>query len=62
MLGAASGTALRVLSVWPAGGASGVDGAGPVRVVFSVPLAPGSPLPRMAPAIAGRWQQIGRAS
>src|SRR5229473_5974325 len=36
---------LRVVSVSPAGGARGVDGAGPVRVTFSVPLAQDSPLP-----------------
>ncbi len=53
---------LRVVSVSPAGGARGVDGAGPVRVTFSVPLAQDSPLPTLAPAIRGTWQRTGTAA
>lgn len=59
---AVSAAALRVLSVSPADGARGVNGAGPVRVVFSVPLAPDSPLPGLAPAIPGSWQRTGPAT
>ncbi|MDA8320909.1 MAG: Ig-like domain-containing protein [Actinomycetota bacterium] len=59
---AVSAAALRVLSVSPAGGASGVDGAAPVRVVFSVPVAPDSPLPGLAPAVPGHWQRTGPAT
>jgi hypothetical protein len=32
-----------------------VTAADPVRVVFSAPLAPASPLPAFRPAVAGRW-------
>jgi len=46
---------LRVTSVTPGPGTSGVNGAGAVRVTFSAPLAAGSPLPRLFPAIAGTW-------
>jgi hypothetical protein len=51
---------LRVLSVTPATGSRQVNGADPVQVAFSAPLAPGSPRPRLSPAVAGRWQQAGR--
>jgi peptidoglycan hydrolase-like protein with peptidoglycan-binding domain len=50
---------LRVLSVTPAAGAAGVNGAAPVRVNFSAALAAGSPMPAITPRIAGRWQQVG---
>ena len=50
---------LRVLSVSPAPGASGVDGANPVVVTFSAPLADGSPMPSLRPAVRGSWRQDG---
>jgi hypothetical protein len=46
---------LRVLSISPGNGAGQVNGAGPVQVVFSAPLAPTSPLPTFSPSVAGRW-------
>jgi hypothetical protein len=49
---------LQVISVTPARGASRVNGAAPVRVVFSAALAVDSPLPRLSPAIAGSWQRL----
>jgi peptidoglycan hydrolase-like protein with peptidoglycan-binding domain len=49
---------LQVLSVTPAAGATGVNGAAPVRVVFSTALASDSPLPAIAPRIAGSWQRV----
>jgi len=49
---------LRVLSVTPAAGAAGVNGAAPVKVVFSAALAAASPLPTIAPRIAGSWQRV----
>jgi hypothetical protein len=55
---AASGP-LRVLSVTPAAGAVGVNGAAPVKVTFSTALAQDSPLPAIAPRIPGRWQRVG---
>jgi peptidoglycan hydrolase-like protein with peptidoglycan-binding domain len=35
-----------------------VNGARPVRIVFSAPLAADSPLPELSPAIAGQWQPV----
>ena len=46
---------LRVVSVTPAAGASGVNGAGPIRVQFSAPLSAGSPTPALSPSIPGSW-------
>jgi hypothetical protein len=48
---------LQVLTVTPAARATGVNGAAPISVVFSAALAPGSPMPRISPRIAGRWQR-----
>jgi peptidoglycan hydrolase-like protein with peptidoglycan-binding domain len=50
---------LRVVSVTPAAGAKGVNGAAPIRVRFSAPLAAGTPMPALSPHIAGRWQVKG---
>jgi hypothetical protein len=50
---------LRVVSVTPADGAKGVNGAAPVRVRFSALLAAGTPMPTLWPHIAGSWQAEG---
>ena len=50
---------LRVLSVTPAAGAKGVNGAAPIRVRFSAPLAASTPMPALWPHIAGSWQAEG---
>jgi peptidoglycan hydrolase-like protein with peptidoglycan-binding domain len=50
---------LRVLLVTPAPGAKGVNGAAPVRVRFSAPLAADSLMPTLSPSIAGSWQVEG---
>jgi peptidoglycan hydrolase-like protein with peptidoglycan-binding domain len=50
---------LQVLSVTPAAGARGVNGAAPIRVQFSAPLAASTPTPRLSPQIAGNWQVQG---
>ena len=50
---------LRVLSVTPAAGAKGVNGAAPIRVQFSAPLAANTPMPALSPHIAGSWQVEG---
>ena len=50
---------LQVLSVTPAAGAKGVNGAAPIRVQFSAPLAASTPMPTLSPHIAGRWQVEG---
>jgi peptidoglycan hydrolase-like protein with peptidoglycan-binding domain len=53
---------LRLLSVSPADGSRGVDGAGNVTVTFNEPLTAAAPLPRLSPAIAGTWQRQGDAA
>jgi peptidoglycan hydrolase-like protein with peptidoglycan-binding domain len=45
----------RVLSVSPASAARQANGAAPVEVVFSAPLAASSPMPRITPAVQGTW-------
>jgi peptidoglycan hydrolase-like protein with peptidoglycan-binding domain len=60
LAGQATGTTpLRVLSVSPAPGARGTDGSQPVVVTFSAPLAAGSPVPSLKPAVRGSWHQAG---
>jgi lipoprotein-anchoring transpeptidase ErfK/SrfK len=51
--------ALQVLSVTPAAGAKGVNGASPIRVQFSAPLAANTPMPTLSPHITGTWQVEG---
>ncbi len=53
---------LQLVSMTPAAGAKGVNGAGPIRVRFSAPLAPHSPMPTLSPSIAGRWTVQGDAA
>src|SRR5580658_340995 len=50
---------LQVLSVSPGSGAKGVNGAAPIRVQFSAPLAASTPMPQLSPSIAGKWQVQG---
>jgi peptidoglycan hydrolase-like protein with peptidoglycan-binding domain len=47
-----------VVSVTPASHSQGVNGAAPVTVVFSAPLAADSPMPALTPAIDGSWQRV----
>ena len=47
--------ALQMVSITPAAGAKGVKGTSPIRVQFSAPLAPNSPMPTLSPSIAGHW-------
>jgi peptidoglycan hydrolase-like protein with peptidoglycan-binding domain len=51
-----------VLSVTPADGTTGVNGAAEIKVVFSAPLSPTSPMPTLRPSIAGTWQRSGSAA
>jgi hypothetical protein len=46
---------LQVVSVAPAAGAKGINGASPIRVQFSSPLAASSPMPTLSPSIPGHW-------
>ena len=52
---------LQVVSVTPAAGARDVNGLSPIRVQFSAPLAPSSPMPTLSPSIAGTWTDQGDA-
>ncbi len=49
----------QVFSVSPADGATKVNGAASIRVVFSAPLSTSSPMPTLSPAIKGTWQRSG---
>src|SRR5215472_14092872 len=55
---AAAVQAETVVSVTPAAHSQGVNGASPVQVVFSAPLAADSPMPTLSPAIDGSWQRV----
>jgi hypothetical protein len=50
---------LRLVSVTPAGGSVGVNGAAPVTVEFNGPLKNGSPSPVIQPAVRGTWTHSG---
>ena len=50
---------LQVTSVTPADGTANVSGVTPIKVQFSEPIAPASPLPYVQPAVAGTWQGAG---
>lgn len=50
---------LRVMSVSPSAGARDVNGAEPITVVFSAPLASDSPMPKLSPAVSGTWRRQG---
>ena len=50
---------LNVLSVTPAAGAKGVNGAAPITVQFSAPLAASTAMPQLSPHITGSWQVEG---
>lgn len=50
---------LRLLSVTPADGSRGVDGADSITVTFSKPLPATAALPRLSPAVPGSWQREG---
>ena len=50
---------INVMSVTPATGAKGVNGAAPIKVQFSAPLAANTPMPQLSPHITGSWQVEG---
>ena len=54
--------ALQLVSMTPAAGAKGVIGTSPIRVQFSAPLAPNSPMPALSPSIPGHWAVQGDAA
>jgi hypothetical protein len=47
--------ALLVRGISPASNATGVDGANPIIVTFSAPVAARSPFPVLTPSVAGSW-------
>jgi peptidoglycan hydrolase-like protein with peptidoglycan-binding domain len=49
---------VNVVSVTPASHSHDVNGASPIQVVFSAPLAADSPMPTLSPAVAGNWQRV----
>jgi peptidoglycan hydrolase-like protein with peptidoglycan-binding domain len=51
-----------VVSITPAEGSTSVDGAADIRVEFSAPLSPHSPMPTLEPAIDGTWQRHGNTA
>jgi len=53
---------LQLVSMTPAAGAKGVNGTSPIRVQFSAPLAPNSPMPALSPSIPGHWAVQGDAA
>jgi hypothetical protein len=59
--GAQAGTAapLRVESVTQGGAVTGTNGASPIRVTLSAPLAGNSPMPALHPATPGSWAKAG---
>jgi len=50
---------VKFLSVSPAPGATGVNGASTITVTYSAPLPASAPFPSLSPAIAGTWQRRG---
>ena len=53
---------LEIVSVTPASGSGQVNGALPIKVVFSAPLASNSPMPTLSPHIPGSWRVAGDAA
>jgi len=51
-----------VVSVSPAAGTTGVNGAADITVAFAQPLSPTSPMPTVTPAIKGTWQWSGNSA
>jgi lipoprotein-anchoring transpeptidase ErfK/SrfK len=56
---ASPATPLQVVSVTEGGTTTGTDGADPVQVRLSAPLAATSPLPAIRPAVPGTWKRSG---
>ena len=54
--------ALQVTSVTPGSGSHGLNGTNLIEVSFSAPLADGSPLPKLTPAVPGSWQVQGNSA
>ena len=53
---------LQVVSVTPADGSKGVNGADDITVAYNQPLPPAAPLPSLSPSVAGTWQREGNTA
>jgi L,D-transpeptidase catalytic domain len=53
---------LTVVTTTPVQHQQGVNGAAPVQVRFSTPLADGSPMPTITPDVPGTWQRTGHGT
>jgi hypothetical protein len=51
--------AVRVVSVSPGNGSTGVNGASPITATYSGPITKATTLPTLSPRIAGSWQVSG---
>jgi hypothetical protein len=56
---ASPATPLQVVSVTQGGATTRTDGADPIQVTLSAPLAATSPMPIVRPHVAGTWKQTG---
>jgi peptidoglycan hydrolase-like protein with peptidoglycan-binding domain len=54
--------ALQVTSVTPGSSASNINGTNLIEVNFSAPLAAGSPMPKLTPAVPGSWNVQGSSA
>jgi hypothetical protein len=50
---------ISLVSVSPGNGSTDVNGASPITVTYSGPIAKSAPLPTLSPSIAGSWQVSG---
>jgi L,D-transpeptidase catalytic domain/Bacterial Ig-like domain len=53
---------LSIVTTTPAQHQQGVNGAGPVQVQFSTPLADDSPMPTITPDVPGTWERTGHGT
>jgi hypothetical protein len=53
---------LTVVTTTPGQHQQGVNGAAPIQVQFSAPLADGSPMPTITPDVPGTWQRTGHGT
>jgi peptidoglycan hydrolase-like protein with peptidoglycan-binding domain len=53
---------LELVSESPTTGTGGVSGMADIKIQFSAPLAPSSPLPTINPSVAGNWQGAGTST
>ena len=52
---------MHLTSMTPASKTTGVDGAEPITINFSAPVAPNSPSPTLSPSVAGSWSALGNS-